>query len=200
MATRSENTDPENIEIRFEEIEDALYALAAFKKPQDISVIKVFLNENIWQISRSSFLLMKEFPNETYLDIFEKFYQEKFYSKIYTEKNYGIAVEFINSIASYKNERSEKILNSMLNRKPFLPYNCNTIPLINKSLRKELIFAIWNNPCKAYAKIRGQIKNEVREFEENDKKNQIESPLLNVDTTFTEINKPKEKEPVTWWH
>jgi hypothetical protein len=56
----------------FEQTEDALYALAAYKKIEDIPIIKNLLLNNISRISGTSFCLMQSYPNETYLDIYEK--------------------------------------------------------------------------------------------------------------------------------
>jgi hypothetical protein len=194
MATRKRNYDEDVGEMAFDEIENALYALAAFKKPQDIPVIKELLMRNYWRMSYSSFGLMQEFPNETYLDVFEKFYHYSFYRTICRDQHIDIAISFIHSIAIYKNERSEKILSSILNRKPFMPCGADT-----NYLKRELIFAIWNNPCEAYLKIRKQVENSVKHYEENDKKNQIELPPLEVDTTLFRKDTSKEKELIRWW-
>jgi len=175
----------------FEQLEYALSALAAYKKPDDIPLIKQLLVSNISRISGTSFGLMKEYPNETYLEIYEKFYPRSFYREICQGQNFNTAISFINSIATYKNERSERILSSILSRKPFTPCLTDT-----STLKSELIYAIWNNPCNAYTKIRGQIKRFVKN-KEPEKETDISIPPLVLDTTL--FIKPKSAEPVSWW-
>lgn len=164
----------------FEDIESALYGLAMFKKKGDVEIIKAQLLSNIWRLGLSSFGLMREFPDTAYLEVFEKYYLKKFYRTICRERSINNAQYFINSIAVYKNNRSAKILDSILNRKPFI--NC---PGDTNSLKYSLIYAIWENPCVAYAKLRKKVEARVKEYE----KNKLELPIDNTlsDTSAEEI-------------
>ena len=175
----------------FEQTEYAFYALAAYKKIEDTSMIKQELLSNIWRLSGISFGLMQEYPNETYLDIYEKFYPRSFYRIICRDQNIDNATSFISSIATYKNERSEKILSLILNRKPFM-----SCPADTNYLKRKLIYSIWNNPCNAYSKIRKQVEASIKKYEEQDKKYQ-DGPPLEVDTAI--FLRDASPEPVRWW-
>jgi hypothetical protein len=181
MATRRTN-----YEEAFDEIEDALYGLAKFKKKDDIKIIKEQLLENCWGISYSSFRLMTEFPDTSYLQVYEKYYPRNFYRTICKEQHTSKAVAFINSIATYKTQRSSKILDSILNKKPFV--NC---PADTSNIRQELMYAIWNNECEAYSKLRKQIEKRIQEKG----KNKIEfAPIEPVDL---QVDSSEEK--IRWW-
>jgi hypothetical protein len=166
MATRKRNDDEEPGELGFDEIEYALYGLAKFKKRDDIKIIRAQLLENYWRISALSFTLMKEFPDTSYLQVFEKYYPSNFYRTICSEQGSDKAVGFINSIAIYKTQRSSNILDSILNRKPFV--KCSADIYI---IKLQLAYAIWGNECEAYSKLRKQIEQSVRENEK--KKNEL---------------------------
>lgn len=177
----------------FERTEDALYALASYKKPEDIHLIKELILSNISRISETSFGLMREYPNDMYLEIYEKFFPRAFYRKVCENHNTGIAASFYHSIAIYKNKRSEDILSFALNREPFM-----SCPIDTSYLKRELIYAIWNNPCDAYKKIRKQVVKFIKQYKKNDKKNQIELSPIEVNSTL--FQKDTSKEPVTWWN
>ena len=177
-----------NITDNFKETENALYALAKYKKSEDIPFIKKFLLSHLSQLTETSFQLMQKCPNEDYLDIYENFYPRFFYLEICQHTFTDNPKNFINSIAIYKNERSEKILSSILNRSPFLPCDVDT-----SDLKEELIYSIWNNPCKAYSGLKKQIEASYRKYEDENKKNpgfKLNPPDLVKDTS---------KEPVKWW-
>lgn len=144
------------------DLEFALFGLASFKKRDDIRVIKDLLISNAWSMSEISFKLMKEFPDTAYLEVFETYYKRNFYRNICINKSVDNAIHFVQTVASYKSYRSAKILDSILNRKPFI--NC---PVDTGWLEEELIYAIWNNPCDAYLKLRRQIDWKVKDYEKN---------------------------------
>ncbi len=166
----------------FDEIEFALYALAKFKRNDDIQLIKRILMSNYWGMTELSFQLMQEFPNDTYLDVYEEFYPKNFYISIYRTQNPATGIDFVNSIASYKNNRSANILNKILNKKPERS--------IIKSgwFRDELVKAIWNNECPEYSTMRKQIKATLEEIERNTfTLPQSEPKSFPVDTSFEPI-------------
>jgi hypothetical protein len=185
MATRKRNYDEELGEKGFDEIEYALYGLAKFKKKDDIKIIKKQLLSNCWRISELSFRLMSEFPDTAYLQVYERYYPHNFYRSLCRNQNSSNAVDFINSIATYKNQRSSNILDSILN-KNFI--NC---PVDTNYIMEELVYAIWNNQCEAYSKLRKQIEKRAEEYE----KNKIELPS---DDSIN-FREDSSEEKITWW-
>lgn len=152
----------------------ALYALAAFKKKKDVPVIKETLLGRIHGLGELSFRLMSQFPDNEYLEVFENYYPRQFYRTICRERSVDDAVNFIISLAGYKNDRSARILDSILNKKPFV--NCAADTSYLKSRLRE---AIWNNPCPAYTKLRAQVEARVKE----DLKYQLEvEPVVPIET------------------
>ena len=168
----------------FLEIESALYALAKFKKSEDIPLIKEFFLKNNWQLDELSFRLMKEYPNDTYLDVFEKYYRRNYYNSICRGSNDN-AMGFINSIAVYNNRRSAVIIDSILNKKPFLNCVADT-----GYIKSELVYAIWKNHSEFYSKLRSEVKETVEYYE----RNRIEFPLDSI-----ELGKDTSKPKIRWW-
>jgi hypothetical protein len=160
MAQRERRFDESYGEMEFKMIEYALLALAKFKKTEDIKIIKESLLRNNWEMTYLSFRLMREFPDEAYLDVYEKYYRWYFYRIICRGQQASKADYFMNSIATYKNERSAHILKSILNKNPFMPCSTNT-----SDLKKELVYAIWNNKCKSYSEMTRQIEKAVKIYE-----------------------------------
>lgn len=176
---------------QFEHYEKALYVLASYKKPEDIPFIKQMLSDNILWLSFHSFSLMRDYPDDSYLDIYEKYSRRIFYRNI-CKGFYFDSEIFFNSVASYQNERSAKILSFILNRKPFMP-------CINESrdIKRNLVLAIWNNPCKAYSKIRNQIRQDAKKYIVEIRKSEAMELSIEIDNTF--FKKDTSPEPVRWW-
>lgn len=166
----------------FDEIEYALYALAKFKKNDDIPLIKKILMSNYWDMTEYSFLLMQEFPNDTYLDVYEEFYPKNFYISIYSTNDPTTAIAFINSIATYKNRRSANILNNILHQKP------KRSIIKTGWFRDELVHAIWNNECSEYSIMRKQVKATIDEIDRHTfTLPQSEPKIFPADTSFEPI-------------
>lgn len=162
MATRERKSIGDYNKPWIGDVEFALYGLAKFKKQGDIKIIKDLLISNAWSMSAVSFNLMKKFPDTSYLEVFETYYKRNFYRNICIDKSVDNAVNFVQTIATYKNNRSAKILETILNKKPFINCSAET-----SWLKDQLIYAIWDNPCDAYSKLRQQIASQVREYEKN---------------------------------
>jgi len=177
---------------KYTQIENALHALSSYKKNEDIPLIKQTLLMHSWELSETSFGLMATYPNESYMEVYESYYPRKFYRKVLEDwpDFPAMAVSFIKSIAVYKNARSEKILDSILNKKPFM-----LCPTDTATIKRELAYAIWNNPCPAYEKLRKQVEVSIKRYEENDKRGNMGLPLDNVSP---DVPKDTEKEPVKW--
>ena len=140
----------------FEDIEYALFGLARFKKPADIAFIDSILLSNAGWMTNLSFRIMREYPNNQYIDVLAKYAKKGFYRTICMGHSTDEAGPFFQALASYKDEKSAEILRSMLKRKPFLP-----CPADSEYVREVLCDAIWYNSCDAYAGLIREIKPEV---------------------------------------
>lgn len=181
MATRDRKSIGYNDEPMTADIELGLYGLAKFKKREDVKVIKDLLMSNRWRMSSVSFALMEDFPDTSYLEVFETYYKSNFYHNICMNHSVEDAIHFVDAVATYKNERSANILEAILNRKPFVNCDADTV-----SLKGHLIDAIWNNPCDSYLQLRKQIKRYIR----NDEKDwgiPVEPVYLSDDTATEKI-------------
>jgi len=137
------------------EIEDALYALAKYKRKEDIPSIKNILSTYKYRFTDASFQLMRDYPDTAYLEILQEYYPRRFYHAICRDQYPDLASGYIEAIASYKTDSCAKILSAILTRKPFMPCSVDTI-----TLKENLLNAIWNNPCPAYTVLRARVATE----------------------------------------
>lgn len=185
MALRKRNYNGDYGEMNFDEIERALYALAKFRKPGDVPIIKQLLLENSYRTGKFSFKLMQENPEEAYWEILQQYFPKEFYRRTCDDRFPDAGEDFINAVAAYKNDSSAKILKVILDRKPFMPCLADT-----NYLKHELACAIWNNECLAYSGMRKQVEHTIIE----DKKNAFEFPVEPL-----EIERAVSNEPAGWW-
>lgn len=191
MAKRPRRLDRyEGYELAFYEIEYALYGLAKFKKKEDVQIIKDKLMKQVWELSDVSFRLMKEFPDTAYLDVLQTYHRRQFYkfSGIrphgFTGYNADRAApeDFIEALVVQQNERSAKLLDTMLT---YLPkYTCMPD---KENIINEIIEQIWEHPCAAYTRLREKVKPKAEEI----LKGRITIPIgpidIPVDTTKREF-------------
>jgi hypothetical protein len=165
MATRPRRLDPyEGYELAFDEIEYALYGLAKFRKKEDVQIIKYRLMKHVRGLSDVSFRLMKEFPDTAYLDVLQAYHRKQFYkfSGIrphgFTGFNADKAApeDFIEALVVQQNERSAKLLDTML---AYLPQH--TCLPDKEDITNTLIEQIWEHPCTAYAQLREKVKSKA---------------------------------------
>ena len=187
MAMRPRRLDRyEGYELAFYEIEYALYGLAKFKKKEDVQIIKDRLMKQVWELSDVSFRLMKEFPDTAYLDVLQTYHRRQFYkfSGIrphgFTGFNADRAApeDFIEALVVQQNERSAKLLDTMLT---YLPkYTCMPD---KENIINEVIEQIWEHPCPAYTRLREKVKSKAEEI----LKGRISIPIdpidIPIDTT-----------------
>jgi hypothetical protein len=186
MATRPRRLSDNGYELDFDDIEYALYGLAKFKKQDDVKIIKNKMMQNVWKLSDVSFRLMKEFPDTTYFDVLQAYHRRKFY-KFSGNRPGGFSgfiadraapEDFIHALVVQQNDKSAKLLDTMLNRLPL-----QTCMPGRKTIIDGVIMAIWEHPCSAYAKLREKIRPKAEEI----LKWQISIPLdsfaVPVDTT-----------------
>lgn len=192
MALRPRILSDEGYELAFDDIEYALYGLARFKKKEDISLIKDKMLNKSWELSNISFRLMKEYPDTAYMEVLSEYHSRKFYrfsgnrrggfTGYYTDR--ADPEDFIQALVAQQNERSARLLDTML---LYLP-RATRMP-DHENILKKLMNEIWGHPCPAYAAIRNKIKSKV----ENSSKWALEIP-----TDEEVILKPKENEIIRW--
>ncbi len=159
----------------FPDTEYALLALAKYKKSDDIIFIKEELMSNLWKIGSTSFWLMREYPNDTYLEVLSKYYRTRFYRLILENATSSNAGYFIKTLGIYKNDQTSALIDSILNRKPFIPYEYSRdYSADTNSLKRDLAYAIWDNPCNAYSRLRKQVESHIRKYEKNKIEMEIE--------------------------
>jgi len=168
MATRPRRLDPhEGYELGFGDIEYALYGLAKFEKKEDVQSIKGKLMKQVWELSDVSFRLMKEYPDTAYLDVLQSYHRRQFY-KFSGNRPHGFSgvtadraapEDFIQALVIQQNDRSAKLLDTMLT---YLPkYTCMPD---KETIINEVIEEIWEHPCPAYARLREKIKPKAEEI------------------------------------
>jgi hypothetical protein len=191
MATRPRRLSDDGYELDFEDIEYALYGLAKFKKQDDVAIIKNQLRRNVWKLSDVSFRLMKEFPDSAYLDVLQTYHRRQFY-KFSGNRPHGFSgfvadraapEDFIEALAIQKNDRSARLLDTLLTNLPK-----QTCMPDKENILKEVIIAIWENPCPAYAVLRKKIKPRAEEILSWRIEIPIDSSSLPVDYTNRTIH------------
>lgn len=168
MATRPRRLDRlEGYELGFDDIEYALYGLAKFKKKEDVQIIKNKLMKHVWEFSDVSFRLMKEFPDTAYLDVLQTYHRRQFY-KFSGNRPHGFSgviadraapEDFIQALVIQQNDRSAKLLDTMLTYLPM--YKCMPD---KENIINEVITAIWEHPCPAYIRLREKIRPKAEEI------------------------------------
>lgn len=168
MATRPRYLSRhEGYELGFDEIEYALYGLAKFKKKADVQIIKNKFMKHVWMLSDVSFRLMEEFPDTAYLDVLQTYHHMQFYEFSgnrphgFTGFNADRAApeDFIRALVIQQNERSAKLLDTMLTSLPRFTCMPDKESIIN-----EVIAKIWEHPCPAYAQLREKTRPEAEKI------------------------------------
>jgi len=163
MATRPRYLNQEGYELGFADIEYALYGLAKFKEKQDVEIIKQQLLKNVSSLSYISFQLMKEFPDSAYMDVLQEYHKLRFYRFSGYRRN-GFSgynsdraepEDFIRALAVQKNDRSARIMDTILHRLPTIA----CFPQ-KESVIGEMENQIWQHPCPSYQKLREELKKQ----------------------------------------
>jgi len=175
----------------YEEIEGALFALANYKKKEDIRLIKETLSWLNPSMSAISFRLMRDYPDTAYMEVLRYYFDKRrFYRNLSRSEYYAwdAGPEFLRTVASYRSDSSARILKAILNRKPFCSCTADT-----NSLKETLLRAIWANPCPAYVEVRRQIQPEMAAILKRDS-----TDTLPLDSDSGFIFKDITDEPVHW--
>jgi len=147
----------------FEEIEKALYALAKFKKEEDILFIKnKLMNVGADQLSGISFSLMRKYPHDAYFEVLKRHFDDHLNPNVKQEYRLRIyANGFFETVSVYKNKEAAAMLEKgleLLSHKDLDPWK--------KAHWKEVIvYAIWNNKCDAYKELRKRVTPEYSKME-----------------------------------
>jgi hypothetical protein len=173
--------------------EEALFTLAKFRKREDIPLIKEVLMEYSLQMGRSSWRLMTEYPDTSYMELLQDYYRRRFYKVICRDRNLEKAGCYIETLASYRSDSSAKILKEILDRKPMVPCTTDTV-----TLRQQLVRSIWDNPCTEYATLRGQISAEMRGLLKRDSIDKAWNAENSIQLDTTGFYRDTAAEPVRW--
>jgi len=142
----------------YTQIEYAILSLARYKKKEDVELIKNILLKNTARLDNRSFWLLKEFPERAYMKVFSR-YAKYNYLQDYND-DYSSSEQFIEVLASYKNDSSALILKNLKDKLPNLNLGAD-----KNSIKRKLYYAIWNNQCAAYSKLINEIKPSIMEYE-----------------------------------
>jgi hypothetical protein len=190
MATRPRRLSYDGYEMGFGDIEFALYGLAKFKKREDVKIIKSRLMDEVWQLSHISFELMTNFPDTSYFDILQTYHRRQFY-KFSGNRRDGFSgyvadradpEDFIKALVIQQNEKSAKLLDTILNKLPL-----KTFMPDKESIIDNIIMEIWEHPCPAYAKLRDKINFKAKEMLKRRIYLPMEESNLQIDTTKPRI-------------
>lgn len=167
----------------FDELEYALYALASYKRKEDVSLIKQKLMKHDWKLGWTSFRLMKEFPEETYLEVLQS-YSDKIDYGFCEHGMVDKASGYFTSLAVYKNEKSADLLMKSLDEIRGVKCDIDT-----SYLKAKLIHAVWNNKCPAYKKLLELTREQNLEYQK---------VYEFVDSGTKSIEVPDVKQEIRW--
>ena len=122
-------------------------------------MIKKQLEKHKWRWTSDAFELMREFPDEKYLDLLEDYFNRFFYDRLCNDQySMDDASSFVGTVAVYKNKRSAAILSAILKRNPLI--SCRPIVLdADKYLVDKVYEAVQKNPSAAYKEIQPPARN-----------------------------------------
>lgn len=178
MVTRDRN---------YAEIEEALYALAKCRKPEDIPLIRDILNRSTAMMTSQSFDLMRDFPDTAYIEVLQIYSRRMNRLICNNSRRVDVAIDFIKTLGAYRSDSSARLLEELFMRTPLAHCNVDTT-----SLRYALVDAIHNNPCPSYTRLQRLIRPYWKEPSPS-----IELPPIPYDPV-TDVEK-KKPEPIRWW-
>jgi len=143
-----------------EDIENALYALAKYKKKEDVLFIKDQFKQ--WHVhpEATSFQLMREYPQEVYFEFLQSHFD--YYLNFMPHLRFRIYWnQFFETVSVYKNKEAAAMLAKgleWLNDEGLHPQDISRY-------KETIIYAIWNNECDAYKELRKKITPEYLAME-----------------------------------
>jgi len=118
-------------------------------------------------LSERSFNLMTQFPDTTWFDVLRKYHRRQFY-RFSGNRPGGFSgfvadraapEDFIAALAVQQSDSSARLLDTMLHILPL-----RTCMPDKENIIREVIKAIWEHPCPAYARLRKRIKPKAEEI------------------------------------
>jgi hypothetical protein len=185
MAFQS-TRDVDGYEKRFEERENALYALARFRRIGDANRIIDEIAKNPGLISNTSLNLLKDFPDTCFLDFIE-YYHRRFFYRIINNQTDGFsgyqydkvdAESFIEAVAAQHNQRGARILDTMMQWLPKIKCSRNLDYVIG-----EVEDAIGQQDVEAFAWLRRKYRLPKRTEDSPEYPIQVEAVDLHLDTS-----------------
>lgn len=167
-------------------LEYAWYALAQYKKKEDIPFIRDRLLQHSRVISDKTLKLMMDYPDSSYLDILELFGRERLYrNSNWINFNYS---KFFNTLSSFKNKRSAALLNSIYYAR-LKPRSLSEARL-EEEIKLQLALAIEKNNCPLYSRLFNTVKPLLQQYHhENPPLFPESNPyFISGDTSF-----------ISWW-
>jgi hypothetical protein len=164
----------------FWQIELGLLGLAKFKKESDYVVIKDIMLKNSWQLSSSSFELMKDYPNDIYLEVLKLYSEKNLFKNICIFDKTDDALNFIETVASYKQKNSFQILNTLLLK---IPSNVCLSESDKDDFKNKIFESVWDNQCEAYSELLKTIKPIMLKREKKTSYIDMPSEPIELDTT-----------------
>jgi hypothetical protein len=192
MATRPRFLSEDGYELRFSDIEFALYGLAKFKKQGDLKIIKTQMLKQVWQLSETSFNLMKRYPDTTYFDVLQTYHRRQFY-KFSGNRPGGFSgysadraapEDFIKALVIQQSDKGARLLDTILNQLAL-----RTCMPDKESIIDNIVMEIWEHPCPAYEKLRNRIKDKAEQMLKDQISISVEPFDIPVDSTEENI----------WW-
>lgn len=145
-------------EVRYDNREVALRALAAYKKPEDIALIAAVMKENEPWWSWESFDILKAQHNPEYFALLEAYYYgQRLHHVLGKYSTTDAGNLYVHAVASYQDKKSAALLKEILQTFSFYPTPNNKI----YEFEHHLKHAIWSNRCSVYASLLPQIKDYV---------------------------------------
>jgi hypothetical protein len=135
----------------------ALFALASYRKKEDIALIKATMLHSVWRLDDAYFHLMTEYPDTAYLEVLRHYYNA-WRDKL--ERGYGPPdddTSYIHTLAFTKSKIGAEILTRILTLQPWSPH-----PYALTFVKRATLRAIWENPCPALDSIRHRIADTAR--------------------------------------
>jgi hypothetical protein len=104
MASRRER--------RFDELEHAIFALASFQKKENNDNLMAIMMEHEYSLTSRSYALTEEYPNSRYPLVLEEHLKSK--KRFFIYDRWNEIDDYIQAVASYKNDNSVRIFTKML--------------------------------------------------------------------------------------